>query len=413
MIQFKPFRAVRPAKNRAQSVTTQNVDYYSKDEIEKTLSQNPDSYLQIIKPTLVHSEDAKSKRYDEVRHNFEQFMDDEVMMRDLSSFYIYQQENRGSIITGVIGLVSVDDFNNGLIKKHENTIEEREKIFANYLNSIHIQADPVLLTFPENQSIELLFSMVTRQTPTLEFTGMDNRPHRLWQVKDRLIMKQLKDAIEKLDALYIGDGHHRMSSGALYSETQRNSNEDYHGLEAFNYTMAILIPSNQLQIFDFNRMVKDLNGLSEEEFLAKVSEIFTVLEKDEPYYPSHKNHISMYLNGKYYGLYVHQELRGVPKGLGELDTFLWEEHLMRPILGIENSRTDKRIGFSKGTGDINGILKMQEKVDSGEYKVAFGFYPISFPDLQLVADLNLTMPPKSTYIEPKFLSAMTIFDLAD
>lgn len=415
MINFRPFRGIRPAKQKASSVTTKNVDYYDKEEVERELATNAESYLQVIRPTLQPSNDPVHERYDDVRTNFEKFMEDEILIQDLKSYYIYEQEQENGIKTmGIIGVVSVDDFNNGDIKKHENTIEEREQIFANYLKCIHIQSDPVLLTFPENQSIELLMSMTTRNTPTLEFVGEDKHTHRLWQVKDRLVMKQLKSAIEKLPSLYIADGHHRMGSSSLYTEHMRKEEPDYFGGEAFNFTMAILVPGNHLNIYDYNRLVTDLNGMSAEEFLKKVDEVFTIVEKGEtPYFPSHKHHISMYLDGKFYGLYVNQELRGVPKGLGELDTFLWEEHLIKPLLNIQNSRTDKRLKFKKGTGDLDGIMKLKEAVDSGEFAVGFGFYPISIHDLILVADEGLTMPPKSTYIEPKFLSALTILDLSN
>lgn len=415
MINFRPFNGVRPAKQKAAVVTSKNIDSYKEDEIKKEIATNPESFLQIVKPVLDSSSENKEKAHKEIRNNFEQFISDDILLKDNKSFYIYEQEQKdGTTIVGVIGVVNVDDFKNGDIKKHESTIERREKAFAKYLASTHFQVDPVLLTFPENQSIELIMSMATRKTPTLEFKGEDNLNHKLWQVKDRLVMKQLKSAIEKLPSLYIADGHHRMGSSALYCDLMREDDPDYFGGESFNFVMTILIPGNHLRIYDYNRLIKDINGLSKEEFLQKIGETFTIVEKgDTPYYPSHKHHISMYLDGHFYGLYVDHILRGEPKGLGELDTYLWEENLMKPILGIENSRTDERIKFEKGTGDINGTLKLKEAVDSGEFKVAFGFYPIAVNDLILVADQGLTMPPKSTYIEPKFLTALTIFDLID
>lgn len=415
MINFRPFRGVRPAKQKAAVVTTKNVDYYQIEEIEKELATNPESFLNVLEPTLLDSPHSRNEKLDEVRNNFEQFLSDEILLRDNSSYYIYEQEDdEGNTTLGILGSISVDDFNNGLIKKHENTIEEREIRFAEYLKKIQIQADPIMLTFPENQSIELLMSMTTRHTPTLEFKGVDEKTHRLWQVKDRLVMKQMKTAIEKLPALYIADGHHRMGSSAIFTEHMRQEEPDYFGGEAFNFVMAVLVPGNHLNIYDYNRLIKDINGMTADEFIKKIDEVFTIIEKDDvPYFPSHKHHISMYLEGKFYGLYVNQELRGIPKGLGELDTYLWEENLMKPLLGVDNIRTNKRVGFLKGTGDMRGIMNMKEKVDSGEYKVGFGFYPISVHDLLLVADEGLVMPPKSTYIEPKFLTALTILDLND
>lgn len=415
MIEFKPFKGVRPAKQKAGFVTSKNVETYTQEEILGEIERNPESFLNIVKPIVVDNLTDEEKITYKVRHNFEDFLKDEILLTDRKSYYIYEQENNHEqVIIGIIGIVSIDDFVQGKIKPHEDTIEKREKIFDKFLNSAHFQSDPILLTFPENQSIELIMSMTTRHSPTLEFEGKDHLTHRLWQVKDRLIIKQLKSAIEKLDSFYIADGHHRMVSAERYTQKAREQEKDFFGGEAFNYAMAILVPDNHLKIFDYNRMVKDLNGYSKEDFLSKINTVFTIVEKGEtPYFPSHKHHISMYLDGQFYSLYVNQEYRGNPKGLGELDTYLWEEYLMKPVLGIENSRTNDRVEFVKGTGDINGILKMKEIVDSGDYALSFGFYPISAKDMRLVADEGLIMPPKSTYIEPKFLSGLTIYDLED
>ncbi len=412
MIQFRPFKGVRPAKDKASRVVTRSVDDYNEEEIEKVLQSNPESFLQIIKPTLLPSSESNEKRFEEVRETFENLLENNTLTTDKKSFYIYEQDiDEDNKAYGIIGLVSVDDFLEGKIKKHENTIEKREDTFAEYLYNTEIQAEPVLLTFPENQSIELLFSMASRKTPSLEFMGNDGKEHRLWQVEDRLVMKQLKDAIEKLPALYIADGHHRMSSTAKYALKKREEDPEHFGGEDYNFVMALLIPGNYLMINDYNRLVKDLNGLSEEEFLSQLGEVVEVLEKgEEPYYPTHKHHISMYMNGKFYGLYVKQELRGEPKGLGELDTYLWEENIMKPILGIDNSRTNDRVSFIRGTSDLDGIMNMKDKVDSGKYQVAFGFYPVAVEDLFLVSDEEQTMPPKSTFVKPKLLSGLTMLD---
>lgn len=414
MIQFKPFRGIRPAKNKASLVPTQNIDHYSKQEIKKELKENPCSFMQILSPMITPNELDYATKYERVRSRLEDFLRDEILVQDRKSFYVYQQEKAdGTQFTGVLGVINMDDYKQNQIKRHEATIQKRVENFANYLKNVHFQSDPILLTTTDFHNIELIMSMSTRNTPTLEFTDQHETVHRLWQMKDRLIMKQMKDAVEKLDALYIADGHHRTDSASRYTEAMRKDDPEYFGMEAYNFAMGIVIPGNQLNILDYNRLIKDLNGFSTEEFLEKIGKVFSVIDKSAPYYPSHKHHISMYLDGKFYGLYVDRELRGKPEGLGELDTFLWEEHLMKPILGIENSRTDERVQFLRGTGDIEGILKLKEKVDSGEYKVAFGFYPVAVQDLQLIADLGCTMPPKSTYIEPKLLTAFTLFDMKD
>ncbi|MGV4439557.1 DUF1015 domain-containing protein [Ornithobacterium rhinotracheale] len=411
MIQFRPFKGIRPAKTKAASVATKNIDYYDSAEIDYELKNNPDSFFKVIEPALLGDDEASLVK---VRENLETFIKEKILLKDPSSYYIYEQEDaKHGKTLGIIGVVSLDDYKNGLIKRHENTLKERQEKFTRYLKTINLQPDPVLLTFPENSNIEMIISMITVKTPCLEFSGSDQRTHRLWQVKDRLLMQQLKFAIEKLPALYIADGHHRMESSVQYTEHRRAEEPDFFGGEMFNYTLAVIIPGNFLKIYDYNRLVKDLNGMREEEFLEKLKTVFSVIEKKSPYYPSSKHHLSMYLNGKFYALYVNHSYRGVPKALGELDTYLWEEHIMKPILGIEDSRESDKVEFVKGTGDINGIMKMKELVDKGEYKVAFGFYPIALKDLKLVADEDKTMPPKSTYIYPKFLSALTMLDLND
>lgn len=412
MIQFKPFKGIRPSKSNASAVTVRSVDFYDTEKVEVE-KDNVMSFHNIIAPVLGVNPDL-DKTSAEVRRKMENFLEENTLMKDRKSYYIYEQESEGQEkCLGIVGLVSVDDYEKGLIKKHENTIPDLEKVFTQYAHGMQIQADPVLLTYPESQSIELIVSMTTRKTPTLEFVGVDEKKHRLWQVKDRLVMSQLKKAIEKLPSLYIADGHHRLASSLRYAKERREKDEDFWGGEAYNYSMAILVPGNFLQIIDYNRLVTDLNGLSTPEFLEKISRVFSVIEKDEPYYPVGKHHISMYLDGKFYALYVNQEFRGIPKGVGELDIYLWEEHMMKPILGIKDSKEDKRVKFVKGTGDVTGILKIKEKVDSGEFKVGFGFYPIQVKDFTLVADEGQTMPPKSTYIMPKVLSALTILDLED
>ncbi|MBV7441885.1 DUF1015 domain-containing protein [Weeksellaceae bacterium TAE3-ERU29] len=402
MIQFKPFKAIRPTKSDDVNIALERINYFNIIK-DNRLNNNSNELQNFSKADVL-----------KIKEKFSNLLKDRILTKDSASYYIYEQEfSSNTKVLGIIGCVSLDDYDKGFIKKHEDTFKEREEEFTQYLKDFTLQPDPVLLTFRENQRIELIISMVTVKAPTLEFLGNDGKSHRLWQVKDRLVMKQLKSAVESLSALYIADGHHRMESSAHYTQFRRENEPDFFGGEIFNYTLAVIIPGNYLHIYDYNRLVKDLNGYTTDEFLEKISKVFTVLEKKEPYYPSAKHHISMYLDGKFYALYINREYRGIPKGLGELDTFLWEKHIMKPILNIDNSDKTSKIDFIKGTGDLHGIIKLKEKVDSGEYKAGFGFYPISIDDLILVSDENKTMPPKSTYIYPKFLSALTTLDLND
>jgi len=313
-----------------------------------------------------------------------------------------------------LGLVNINDYNDNTIKKHEETIERRVELFANYLKGAHFHAEPVLLTYPPAQRVDLLMETEMTRKPTLRLVDEHGVEHILWRVDNRLNLKQFKDSIERLESLYIADGHHRMSSSAMYTETAAaNYGEEVYGDETFNYTLAMLVSHNELVINDYNRVVKDLNGLSKDEFIARLAESFEVLPKGkEGFIPTKKHHLLMYIDQEFYSLYP-KNLEADAEGLKELDTYIFEEHILKPIFDIHDTRNDRRIGFIHGNRNREGIDSLKQKVDEGDYAVGFAFYPISVDDLQLIADLGLKMPPKSTYIEPKPLSGLTIFDLKD
>lgn len=415
MIEFKPFAGVRPSKSKARQMTAQNIDCYWEEAGSVETRNDEESFLDIVNSSIDDSNLSEEEKSKYIRSKFEELLEKEILLKDKKSYYIYEQlDSEGNATIGIIGIVSINDVKEKLIKKHEAVIPEKEQAFFEYLKIVKLQTDPIVLTFPENQSIELIVSMTTRNTPILEFEGGDGKIHKLWKVKDRLVMMQLKSAVEKLPALYVADGHDRLGGAEAYTDYMRSEDDEFFGGEAYNYTMAVLVLGNFLKIKDYNRLVKDLNGLTPAQILKKIEGIFTIVEKGkEPYYPLDKHHISMYLDGEYYALYVNQEYRGTPVGLGELDTYLLEEYVMKPVLGIDNCRINERVAFEKGTADIEGILKMKKKVDSGEYAIAFGFYPVAIRDLKLIADEGKISPPNSTFIEPKFLSSLTIFDLTD
>jgi len=414
MPQFRPFKGVRPNKDIAGEFSTKSVDSYETEKLQNELSANSNSFLHIIKPTWEESSLETVQKHLKVADNFQQFIKSENAESDKPAFYIYQitKPNKQNI-RGIIGLVNIDDYENQLIKKHEETLTKRVELFANYLQHIHFHAEPVLLTYPNNQRIDLLMDVEMKRKPVAIFKDKDENQHQLWLVENRLNLQQFKDSIEKYDALYIADGHHRMESSQVYTAEMRKQNKNFLGNEPFNYTLAMLVSDKELIIKDFNRLLKDLNGNSKEEFIEKLKEKFDVTERGEnAFFPSKKHHIGMYLDGNFYGLFVKKEAL-TEKGLSELDTYLFEEFILKPILDIHNSRNDERIGFLRGTGDIEGVKQLKQKVDSNEFQLAFFFYPVIAADLQKIADLGLKMPPKSTYIEPKPLSGLTIFDLKE
>lgn len=414
MPQFKPFKGIRPVKDIAGFFSTRSVDAYLSGELENELSSNPHSFLHIIKPTWENSGEPVEIRHRKVWENFQAYIQSEASETDKASFYIYQlSKPNKERIRGIIGLVNMDDYESGSIKKHEETLTKRVALFADYLQHVHFHAEPVLLTYHHNQRIDLLMDVEMKRLPAFSFKDKDENLHQLWVVENRLNLQQFKDSVEKNESLYIADGHHRMESSLVYTQKIREQYKNVSGSEPYNYTLAMLVSDRELLIKDYNRLVKDLKGYSKDEFLDLLKEKFDIVERGEaPFFPSKKHHIGMYLDGNFYGLFVKKE-NLTEKGLFELDTHLLEEFILKPILDIHDSRSDERIDFLKGTGDVEGIKELKQKVDAEGFKVGFFFYPVNPIDLQMIADLGLQMPPKSTYIEPKPLSGLSIFDLQE
>lgn len=414
MPEFKPFRGIRPVKEIAGFFSTKSIDSFTLEELEKETAQNADSFLQIIKPTWEKANEDPEVRLKEIADNFQNFVKSSNSEQDKTSFYIYQLTKPDKEqVRGIIGLVNLEDYKSGKIKKHEETLTKRVELFANYLKNVHFHSEPVLLTYPHNQRIDLLMEVEMKKLAAASFTDKDENLHQLWQIENRLNLQQIKDSIEKYEALYIADGHHRMESSLVYSEYTRSQMKEVSEHDPVNYTMAMLVSDRELIIKDYNRVITDLNGLSEEEFLKALQEKFDMAERGEnAFFPTKKHNIGMYLNGKFYSLFVKREALSV-KGLSELDTYLLEELILKPILNIQNTSDDNRIGFVRGTGNTNGIKKLQKKVDSGKFKLGFFLYPVAARDLEMIADLGLKMPPKSTYIEPKPLSGLNIFQLKE
>lgn len=410
MPQFKPFKGIRPIKEIAGRFATRSVDSYSRKELDEIIDSNPESFFQIINSTWKDEDLSMEERHQNVRKKFLEFAESENIEKDKSSFYVYQLTTpEEETIQAVIGLVSMDDYEKGEIKKHEETLTNRVKIFSEYLLDIHFNAEPVLLTYKHNQRVDLLMELEMRRTPVIEFTDDHNVTHKMWQVDNRLNIRQIKESIERSKALYIADGHHRMESSLRYTKEMRSRLENPDEYDEINYAMAMLISDKELVIKDFNRVVKDLNGMTNEEFLEKLKENFQLAKRGEtPFFPAKKHHFGLYMDGEFYSLYAGRTDVDV-EGLSELDTFIFDEFILKPILDIQDSKEDDRVGFARGTGDIDGVIRLKEIVDSGKFKAAFFFYPVVAQDLETIADLGLKMPPKSTYIEPKPLSGLVLY----
>ena len=409
---FKPFRGIRPSEDYVDIFPTHPLDNFSQEEINKK-AQQESSYIQMVKPFVVSKSKDVDRNLRKIRTNFEEMMADRKLIQDNASYYLYEQILPSKCVyRGLLGLVSVEDFWNGNIKKHESTLTHRKESLAYYLDKVNIQAEPVLLTYMANPKVELLMNHEQKNVPILNYVAENGTRHKIWRIDNRLKMLQFKEVLDQIDSFYIADGHHRMGSVALNAQNQKAKNKKHNGTELYNYVYSFIVSNQSIKIHDYNRLLKDLNGLDSADFLKKIEKNFQIHEKGEnAYFPSQKFHISMYLDGKFYSLHVKHELRKKEGQVADLDHFLLEEFIFKDILGIENPKTTEKITYLKGNSTIEGIKEMKEKVDSGEYKIGFGIYPVSFNDLLKVSDNNIKMPPKCTYIEPKLVTALLMYDM--
>ncbi|MBL4662670.1 MAG: DUF1015 domain-containing protein [Flavobacteriaceae bacterium] len=406
-----PFRAVRPTRDKVTLVASRSYNSYTIDEREARLRDNPFSFLHVVNPGFkYHKEISGERRYSLVRNRYQEFKEDAVFMQDEEPcFYVYKIVNRdGQVFNGIVAATSVEDYKNDIIKKHEDTIEYRETIFMEYLKTVGFNAEPVLLTYPDNDRLKRRLENVMSKRAEYEFTTTYRDTHYLWNVSDPLVISEIKKIFSNMDALYIADGHHRSSSSYLLSEERKSLGENHVEGDPYNFFMSYLIPESELKIYEFNRLFKDLNGLSKEEFLIKLDAVYRIENRGLEYYkPTKKHHFSMYLDGESYSLYLRKNLYDFENALQVLDTYILYSTILKPILGVDDVRNDQRIGYSHGKKDLAYVKSL---VDNGEFQVGFGLVPITVDEMKQIADEGLTMPPKSTYIEPKLRSGVTIYE---
>jgi uncharacterized protein (DUF1015 family) len=408
-----PFKGVRPQKNKVHLVASRSVTTYTAYELKKELEHNPYSFLQIIHPKNKEKLKTNSIEYlQKIKAQYSKFIDDKTFIKDATPcYYVYQQKNKNNTYTGIIGCCSIDDYLNGTIKIHEQTITEREEKLKNYLEVCDFNAEPVLFSYPNNAKLDSLTHEIIQSTPDYDFVTEDAVSHKLWAVSDTAEITTIQNSFEQIPNTYIADGHHRSASSVLYGKMKREQQPDYTGKEAFNYYLGIFFPESELKIFDYNRVIKDLNGLSEEALIEKISMHFLITPKgDNIYRPSAKHNFSMYLQGKWYSLDAKQDLLQTKNPVKSLDSWILSEYILSPVFDIHNLKTDKRIDFMAG---IKGMEALKKQVDEGKYKIAFALYPVQIEQLKQIADSNNSMPPKSTWIEPKMRSGLVIYELGD
>jgi uncharacterized protein (DUF1015 family) len=411
MPKIVPFRAVRPTRDKVSLIASRSYDSYTPQERESRLRDNPFSFLHIVNPGYKYQKEiGGEERYALVRNRYQEFKEDEIFIQDEKPcFYIYKIVNRDGLeFHGIVAAASAEDYEAGYIKKHEDTLEFKERVFVNYLDTVGFNAEPVLLTYPDNSGLNKIIDNVMTDRAEYEFTTTYRDTHYLWKLDDAEGLDEISHYFSQMSTLYIADGHHRCSSSYLLSKLRQEANANHTGNEAYNYFMCYLIPESDLKIYEFNRLIKGLNGLSKEEFLIKLDAIYRIENRGVHYYkPTKKHHFSMYLDGEFYSLYLRKNNYDIQNALEGLDTYILAKTILEPILGISDARNDTRLAYSHGKKDLAYV---KSHVDNGTFSVGFGLLPINTSEMKQVADEGLKMPPKSTYIEPKLRSGVTIYE---
>ncbi|HOC40139.1 MAG TPA: DUF1015 family protein [Bacteroidales bacterium] len=408
---FRPFKALRPPKNIADKVAAKPYDVINTQEARKEAEGNPYSLLHITRAEIdlpVGTDEHDPRVYEKAKENFLKFIENKWLIPDNEAyFYIYAQTMWGKTQYGIVGCASIDDYFNNVIKKHELTRKDKEEDRMKHVRVTNANVEPVFFAYKSLPELDnLILSYAKEHEPIYDFTANDGVGHHFWVINEKEINEKIQKLFAEMPALYVADGHHRTAAAALVGKEKREQHPNYTGDEEFNYFMAVAFPDNQLTIIDYNRVVKDLNGLSKDEFLQKLSEFFDIENKGtEEYKPNKLHNFSMYLGGNWYSLTAKKGTYNDNDPIGVLDVTILSDLVLNNLLGIKDLRTDKRIDF---VGGIRGLGELKRRVDSGEMTVAFALYPVSMKQLMDIADSGNIMPPKTTWFEPKLRSGLSI-----
>lgn len=412
MAKIKPFCSIRPAREKAEKIAALPYDVYNRQEAKEVVKKHPESFLKIdrAETQLEDTVDTYAPEVYQKAHDtlWEMVEDGSFVKEEKKCYYIYELTMDGRTQTGITACASIDDYESGVIKKHENTRAEKEKDRINHVNICNAQTGPIFLAYRSNLTINKIVEQVKMEEPLYDFTAEDGVNHRVWVISKEKQIAGIEETFAGIGEIYIADGHHRAASAVRVGQNRRKEHPGYTGEEEFNYFLSVLFPDEELMIMDYNRVVKDLNGLGQEEFLEKVSEIFQVKPAEEGRIkPEKKGDFAMYLGEKWYICTVKPE--EIPEDPVEgLDVSLLQNKLLAPVLGIMEPKTDSRIDF---VGGIRGMEELERRYRT-DCAVAFAMFPTSIQELFAVADAGLLMPPKSTWFEPKLRSGLFIHALS-
>jgi uncharacterized protein (DUF1015 family) len=409
---IKAFKGLRPPKELAKKVAARPYDVLNSEEARK--EANEYSLLHITKPEIdfepgmdVHSPQV----YEKAKENYERFKKEGILVQDDQEYlYIYAQTMKGRTQYGLVACAAVSDYMTGKIKKHELTRPDKEEDRMKHVRVTNANMEPVFFTYRAVPEIdEIVEGVVRKQEPEYDFTSEDGIGHHFWVIRDRDKIESLIRLFDRIPATYIADGHHRTAAAALVGNEKKENDPAHKGDEEYNYFLAVHFPDDQLRILDYNRVVKDLNGLSSDEFIQRIKESFSIVEKgNQPFKPERLHTFSMYLGGKWYELTAKDGTYDDDDPIGVLDVTVLSKSILDPILDITDLRTSTRIDF---IGGIRGVEELQRRVDSGEMRVAFALYPVSLKQLLDIADSGNIMPPKTTWFEPKLRSGLVVHSL--
>ena len=409
---IRPFKGIRPKKEYAAQVAALPYDVMNSDEAREMVKGKPYSFLHVDKAEVDLPEETyiyDEKVYLKARENLDKLSEDGICVQDSEPcLYIYRQIMNGRTQTGIVGCASIDDYINNVIKKHELTRADKEADRINHVDYCDANTGPIFLTYRGNESIDKTVLKYTETEPEYDFNTEDGIRNTVWVIRNKADIDSLVKEFEKIDSLYIADGHHRAASAVKVGEKRRKAHPGYDGTEEFNFFLAVYFKSEDLAIMDYNRLIADYNGMTKEEIMEKISELFLVEKTDSVYRPEKKHTFGMYIDKEWYKLEAKEGTFDERDPVARLDVSILQTNVITPIFGIEDPRTDKRIDF---VGGIRGLGELERRCGI-DMKIAFSMYPTTLGDLMSIADASKIMPPKSTWFEPKLLSGLFIHKLS-
>lgn len=411
MAVIKPFKGIRPALDKADKIAALPYDVYNREEAKAVVENNPLSFLRIDRAETNFDDSVDTYAecvYDKAHDLLWEMVENGDFIRDNEdSYYIYELTMDGRVQTGLVALASIDDYQNSVIKKHENTRADKEADRIHHVDTCNAQTGPIFLAYRANAVIRDIVASTKEGEALYDFTSEDGIRHRVFLVSDKNDIDKIKTTFNNIDNIYIADGHHRAASAVKVGLKRRAEHPDYDGTEEFNFFLSVLFPDEELYIMDYNRVLKDLNGLSSDEFKTAIEKIVDISEpKDKAFYPEKKGEFTMYIDGKWHLCTIKDEYKSNDPVKG-LDVSLLQELILNPVLGIDDPKTSARIDF---VGGIRGLSELERRCEA-DCVLAFAMYPTSIQELFDVADANLLMPPKSTWFEPKLRSGLFIHEL--